>query len=78
MPQLMSNNSMNEYKFSITNLACSACSKVCAMILQRIDGVVSVDIREDGQTIVTSTKPLDMELIKMKLQEKEYHIVFTS
>ena len=67
-----------EYTLRITNLTCSACRKVTAMVLSKIDGVTSVDVGEDGLTKIVSTKPLDANAAIHVLKEKGYESVIVS
>lgn len=64
-----------EYTLKITNLTCEACSKVSAMVLKKINGVVTVDIAADGKTKIVSTKPLDVDSAIRALKEKGYEAV---
>ncbi|MBI5654129.1 hypothetical protein HZC53_00525 [Candidatus Uhrbacteria bacterium] len=66
---------MHEYTFTLTNLNCAACGKVCAMIIKKFKGVESVDIRPDGLTKIVSNRPLDMILVLGALKDQGYTAV---
>lgn len=45
------------------------------MVLKKIDGVESVEIKADGATTIAANKPLDMESVIKTLAEKGFNAV---
>lgn len=66
---------MNTLRFTITNLTCEACVKVCTMILKRIPGVSDVSIdRKTGTAFLESSAPLDLDAIRYQLSKEHYQL----
>lgn len=66
---------MNTMTFRITNLTCDACVKVCTMLISRVAGVTAVTIDfTTGKSAVTSTIPIDLDIIRKRLDEKNYQV----
>ncbi|OGL74260.1 hypothetical protein A3E39_01415 [Candidatus Uhrbacteria bacterium RIFCSPHIGHO2_12_FULL_60_25] len=66
---------MNVQHFTITNLTCSACAKVCSLILKKIEGVHSVTIDDaTGHTTVVADRPIEPSHFRDELALEGYQV----
>lgn len=54
-----------ETKFKINGFHCEACVKLATMKIQKMEGVKSVNIDKDGNSIVESDKDITNEIEKV-------------
>lgn len=54
---------MNEIKFKVNGFHCESCVKLATMKIKKIEGVESVDIKEDGESVVQASREIGLEEI---------------
>ena len=70
-----SNIHMHQQQFTVTNIKCSACSKMINLLLMKMSGVMQVLTDESsGLVKVTAEQPVALEDIREKLAEKGYQV----
>ena len=68
-------NHMHQQQFTVTNIKCSACSKMINLLLMKMNGVMQVLTDESsGLVKVTAEQPVALEHIREKLAEKGYQV----
>jgi len=66
---------MHQQQFTVTNIKCSACSKMINLLLMKMNGVMQVLTDESsGLVKVTAEQPVALEYIREKLAEKGYQV----
>lgn len=54
---------MSEIKFKVNGFHCESCVKLATIKIKKIEGVQSVDIKDDGQAVVEATREVGMDEI---------------
>lgn len=52
---------MNEIKFKVNGFHCESCVKLATMKIKKIEGVESVDIKEDGESVVKADREIGLD-----------------
>ncbi len=67
---------MNNINFKLAGLTCEACLKLVSRKLKKIPGVTSVKVDlASGETQVTSSGKIDLEILRKSLENTHYSIV---
>ncbi|HAR99566.1 MAG: Heavy metal-associated domain protein [Candidatus Moranbacteria bacterium GW2011_GWC2_37_73] len=54
---------MNEIKFKVNGFHCESCVKLATMKIEKIAGVESVDIKEDGEAAIQASREIGLDEI---------------
>ncbi len=66
---------MTQQQFTVTNIKCSACTRMIGLILKKLAGVQQVLVDEaSGLVQMTVQDLIPAELISAKLAEKGYQV----
>lgn len=65
---------MSEIKFKVNGFHCESCIKLATMKIKKIEGVESIDIKEDGESVVQSSREIDLEEIAEAVKAAGYSI----
>lgn len=52
---------MNEIKFKVNGFHCESCVKLATMKIKKIEGVQSVDIKENGDAVIEADREIAMD-----------------
>ena len=52
---------MSEIKFKVNGFHCESCVKLATMKIKKIEGVQSVNIKDDGQAVVQATREIGID-----------------
>lgn len=52
---------MNEIKFKVNGFHCESCVKLATMKIKKIEGVQSVDIKDDGEAVIEADREISMD-----------------
>jgi len=52
---------MSEIKFKVNGFHCESCVKLATMKIKKIEGVQSVDIKDDGQAVVEADREIGID-----------------
>ena len=52
---------MSEIKFKVNGFHCESCVKLATMKIKKIEGVESVDIKEDGESVITASREVGLD-----------------
>lgn len=52
---------MSEIKFKVNGFHCESCVKLATMKIKKIEGVQSVDIKDNGDALIEADREISME-----------------
>lgn len=52
---------MSEIKFKVNGFHCDSCVRLATMKIKKIAGVESVDIKEDGESVVRADREIGLD-----------------
>ncbi|MFA6422063.1 MAG: heavy metal-associated domain-containing protein [Candidatus Buchananbacteria bacterium] len=59
---------MNNFEFKITNFHCDACVTLAKKVLEKISGIINIDVNRNGLVKVESDRIIGFEEIKSSLE----------
>jgi copper chaperone CopZ len=65
---------MQKYIFQLKNLTCEACVKIAKRKIEKMEGVVDVDLNLDGKLEITANNEIAKGDIEQALENTKYKV----
>ncbi len=66
---------MFNLRISLSGFNCNACVKLAKSVIEKINGVKSVEVDISGNTLITSERTLAIEEIKNALSDTDFKVI---